>query len=131
MHKVPKYHSILTGATLGLIFTRSAGHYYYFFVGKGKEGGKEHMAKVIECLKAHYEVQDSEMGKVYRWCPERAVVECTCGEEATLSAFRSSCPECGADHAPIVEEVLAARPEEGNGDHPWRSLQPHTPTRGA
>ena len=130
MRKVTKYHNILTGATLGLIFTRSAGH-YYFFLGKGKEGGKEHMAKVIECVKAHYEVQDVEMGKVYRWCPERAVVECTCGEEPTLSAFRSTCPECGADHAPIVEEVLAARPEEGNGDHPWRSLQPHTPTRGA
>jgi hypothetical protein len=130
VRKVAKYHSILTGATLGFIFTRSVAH-YYFFLGKGKEGGKEHMAKVIECLKAHYEVQDLEMGKVYRWCPERAVVECTCGEEPTLSAFRSTCPECGADHAPIVEEVLAARPEEGNGDHPWRSLQPHTPTRGA
>jgi len=126
------YHSILKGAVLGFIVTHSAAHYYYyFFLGKGKEGGKEHMAKVIECVKAQYEVQDLEMGKVYRWCPERAVVECTCGEEPTLSAFRSTCPECGADHAPIVEEVLAARPEEGNGDHPWRSLQPHTPTRGA
>jgi hypothetical protein len=125
------YHSIPKGATLGFIVTRSAAHYYYFFLGKGKEGGKEHMAKVIECLKAHYEVQDLEMGKVYRWCPERAVVECSCGEEPTLSAFRSTCPECGADHAPMVEEVLAARPEEHKGDHPWRSLQPHTPTRGA
>ena len=130
MRKVTKYHSILTGATLGFIFTRSAAHYYFFFLGKGKEGGKEHMAKVIACIKAHYEVQDVEMGKVYRWCPERAVVECTCGEEPTLSACRSTCPGCGADHAPIVEEVLAA-PPEGNGDHPWRSLQPHTPTRGA
>jgi hypothetical protein len=129
VRKVAKYHSILTGATLGLIFTRSAAH-YYFFLGKGKEGERSTVAKVIECVKAHYEVQDVEMGKVYRWCPERAVVECTCGEEPTLSAFRSTCPECGADHAPIVEEVLAARPE-GNGDHPWRSLQPHTPTRGA
>ena len=131
MHKITMYHSIPTGATIGFIFTHSAAHYYYFFLGKGKEGGKEDMAKVIECVKAHYEVQDLEMGKVYRWCPEGAVVECACGEESTLSAFRSTCPECGADHAPIVEEVLAARPEEDIGDHPWRSLQPHTPTRSA
>src|SRR5215204_1805146 len=78
----------------------------------------------------NYEIQDVEMGKVYRWCPERAVLECTCGEQVTLSAFRSTCPECGADHAPNVEEVLDARPED-KGDHPWRCLQPHTPMRGA
>ena len=132
MRKVTKYHSILSGATLDFIVTRSAAHYcYFFFLGKGKEGGKENMAKVIECVKAHYEVQDLEMGKVYRWCPERAVVECTCGEQVTLSASRSTCTECGANHAATVEEVLAALPEEDKGDRPWRSLQPHTPTRGA
>jgi hypothetical protein len=27
------------------------------------------MATVIERVEAHYEVQDVEMGKVYRWCP--------------------------------------------------------------
>ena len=70
------------------------------------------MAKVIECVEAHYEVQDVEMGKVYRWCPANVLVECTCGEEPTLSAFRTTCGECGADHAAFVEEVLAARPEE-------------------
>ena len=88
------------------------------------------MTKVIERVRAHYEVEDVEMGKVYRWCPARVVLECTCGEELTLSAFRSTCLECGADHAATVEEVLAARPED-KGDHPWRSLQPYTPTRGA
>ncbi len=66
------------------------------------------MTKLLERLEAHYEVEDVEMGKVYRWCPERAVVECTCGEEPTLSAFRSTCGECGADHAAIVEEALHA-----------------------
>ncbi len=86
---------------------------------------------MIEYVKAHYEVQDLEMGKVYRWCPERAVVECTCGEELTLSAFNTTCPQCGANHAAIVEEVLAGRLEEDKGDHPWRSLQPYAPTRGA
>ena len=126
------YHSIPKGAVLGFIVTRSAAHYYYyfFFLGKGKEGGKEHMAKVIECLKAHYEVQDLEMGKVYRWCPQKVELQCSCGEQLTLSAFKTTCPECGADHAAIIEEVLEARPED-KGDHPWRSLQPYTPARGA
>jgi hypothetical protein len=85
---------------------------------------------IIERLEAHYEVEDVEMGKVYRWCPERAVLECTCGQELTLSAFNTTCPECGADHAATVEEVLEARPED-EGDHPWRFLQLYTPTRGA
>ena len=88
------------------------------------------MTKLLERLEAHYEVEDLEMGKVYRWCPERALLECTCGEELILSAFNTTCPECWADHASIVEEVLDARPED-KGDHPWRYLQPYTPTRGA
>jgi hypothetical protein len=37
--------------------------------GKGKE---DTVAKVIQSLVAHYEIQDVEMGKVYRW--ERSVV---------------------------------------------------------
>ena len=88
------------------------------------------MARFIECVQAHYEVQDVEMGKVYRWCPETVVVECTCGEQLTLTAFKTACPEYGADHAAIVEEMLLARPED-KGELPWRYLQPHTPTRGA
>ncbi len=88
------------------------------------------MTKLLERLEAHYEVEDVEMGKIYRWCPERAMVECTCGEQLTLSALETTCGECGADHASIVEEVLDARPED-KVDHPWRYLQPYVPTRGA
>ena len=88
------------------------------------------MTKVLVRLEAHYEVEEVEMGKVYRWCPERAVLECACGEQLTLSAFETTCDECGVDHAPLVEEVLDARPED-KGEYPWRYLQPYTPTRGA
>ena len=88
------------------------------------------MVKVIGRVDAHYEAQDLEKGKVYKWCPETAMVECTCVEELALSAFNTTCPECGTDHADIVEEVLEARPED-KGDHPWRYLQPYTPSRGA
>ena len=49
------------------------------------------MAKVIECAQAHYEVQDVEFGKIYKWCPERVVVECQCGQRLSLSASMTSC----------------------------------------
>ncbi len=70
------------------------------------------MAKVIERVQAHYEVQDVEMGKVYRWHPESIVVECYCSNESTLTASKNACSECGADHRTIVEEVLDASPED-------------------
>jgi hypothetical protein len=69
------------------------------------------VAKVIERIEAHYETQDMEMGKVYRWCPERVVVECNCGKRATLSTSSvPTCSRCGEDHADIVGEVLEEEP---------------------
>lgn len=92
------------------------------------------MARVIERLEAHYEVLDAELGKVYRWCPESVVVECECGMTPSLTASKSTCDECGADHRVIVQEVLEARPEDEEEEvdyHPWRSLRPYyAPTRG-
>jgi hypothetical protein len=87
--------------------------------------------KVLERLDAQYEVREVPMGKVYRWRPESVVVECgECGENQTLSASRHACEECGADHRPVVEQVLDPRPEYEN-KYPWRYLQPYAPTRGA
>ena len=100
-----------------------------YYLGKGK-GPMTKATKVIERVEAHYDVQDMEMGKVYRWCPTNVLIECTCGEEPTLSAFGTTCGECGADHAAFVGDLLDARLED-NGVHPWRYLQPYTPTRGA
>ena len=42
-------------------------------------------AKIIERVEAHYEIQDVEMGKVYRWCPASIVVRCGCGEKLSLT----------------------------------------------
>ena len=90
------------------------------------------MAKVIERVDAHYEIQDVPMGKVYRWCPESVVVECEeCAENTTLTASKRACGKCGADHRAFVEEVLEAYPED-EVKHPWRSVRPYyTPIRGA
>ena len=89
------------------------------------------MAKVIERLDAHYEVQDVEFGKVYKWHPESLVLECDCGEKPSLTASKSACGECGADYRDLLEDVLEDHPED-KVEHPWRSLRPYyTPTRGA
>jgi hypothetical protein len=88
------------------------------------------VVRVIECVKAHYEVQDQEMGKVYRWCPESAVLDCDCGEELSLTASTTACVGCGADHAGFIGEVLEVRAVD-KVEHPWRLVRPYyRPTRG-
>jgi hypothetical protein len=87
-------------------------------------------AKVIRHIPTHYEVQNVEMGKVYRRCPESVIIECDYDETLILTASRTTCGRCGADHAAIAEEVLDPRSED-KVDHPWRSLRPYyVPTRG-
>lgn len=87
------------------------------WVGKGK---RNIVAKVIECAQAHYEVQDVEFGKVYKWRSERVVVECQCGQRLSLSASTTSCLECGRDHALAVREALTDRWQSDQTLHPWR-----------
>lgn len=86
--------------------------------------------QLLEHVNAHYEVQEVEMGTVYRWCPESVVIECECGEKPSLTASRTTCSGCGADHTSLTEEVLNIR-QEDKVEHPWRSLRPYyLPTRG-
>ena len=90
------------------------------------------MTGIIERhIEAPYKVQDVQMGKVYRWCPESVVLKCECGEKLVLTASSSTiCGECGAEHEGIVEEALDSR----SGDEvyrPWRSRRPYyAPSRG-
>jgi hypothetical protein len=54
------------------------------------------VAKVIEHVEAHYEGQDVQFAKVYRWYPERAVIKCNCCDTPILTVFGTTCSECGA-----------------------------------
>lgn len=83
--------------------------------------------KIVERIPAHYEVQEvAELGRAYRWCPERAVLECgACGKRTTFnrsSLITSvvSC-ECGERssarvRAQLLDELLT----EDEVAHPWR-----------
>jgi hypothetical protein len=78
------------------------------------------VTKVIERLKPRYEVQDVEFGKVYKWRPERIVLECECGKRRSLTASMTSCIECGRDHLLAVQKASMNRPQSDQILHPWR-----------
>ena len=48
------------------------------------------MAKVIELVRARYEVQDVEFGKVYRWYSEWVIVERDWGKRVKLHPGRKA-----------------------------------------
>lgn len=87
----------------------------------GYYGKGELMITIVERIQGHYDVQEMEFGRVYRWCPECVVVDCDCGERLTLTASSTAvCCRCGADHTITFRAELAA---ERLGDevlHPWR-----------
>ena len=84
------------------------------------------MAKITERARAGYDVEEVEYGKVYRWQPETVVVECGCGEEASLTSSETDCEECGAEHTRLVREDLSERQPQGDEDmHPWRYMEDH------
>ena len=83
--------------------------------------------KLIERIPAHYEVEEvDDLGHVYRWCPEKAVVKCgECGKKTTFKRSNLitsivTC-ECGARNtAGIREELLTEMLAKDETIHPWR-----------
>jgi hypothetical protein len=83
--------------------------------------------RVIERVAEHYDVQSTEFGRIYKWCPECVVVECKCGKRMTLKRtdlidVGADC-ECGMEHtnsvrAEVVIQLLDEAYEAHH--HPWR-----------
>ena len=84
------------------------------------------MLKVLERVDARYDIEEVQRGKVYKWRPESVLIECECGEPATLAASRITCEECSKEHAGLLlEEALAEQRSSGQrleeeDLHPWR-----------
>lgn len=79
------------------------------------------MLRSVKRTRGHYEVQELDFGRVYRWCPERVDIECECGERSDVTiASTAACPRCGANHATTIREGLAAGRSEDQALHPWR-----------
>jgi hypothetical protein len=79
------------------------------------------MVTIVEHTEGHYNVQEVEFGRVYRWCPQCVIVDCDCGERLTLTASSTAvCRRCGADHTATVRAELAARRMGDEVLRPWR-----------
>ncbi len=81
--------------------------------------------KVVERVDARYDIQELQMGKVYKWRPESLLIECECGQKTTLTVSDTACEECGKEHIDLLEEVLRDHRKRqrrlGEEDlHPWR-----------
>ena len=81
--------------------------------------------KVIERVDARYDVQELELGKVYKWLPESLLIECECGQTTALTASSTTCEECGKEHVGLLQKALAeqrsSRQQFGEEElHPWR-----------
>jgi hypothetical protein len=83
--------------------------------------------RMIEQTIGHYETQDVELGRVYRWLPGSVTLECEeCGKRSThtkSTLIRSSITcECGKDDtATIREKLIFELLEETQDLHPWRN----------
>jgi hypothetical protein len=79
------------------------------------------MITALEQIEGHYEVQEVEFGKVYRWSPRHLKIECECGEKLLpITTSSAICPRCGADHTAILRGTLnARRSSRDRALHPW------------
>ena len=98
--------------------------------GRHRERRMFFAVRIVEHVKGHYETQDVEYGRVYKWQPGSITVECgECGQRSThtkSALIRSliTC-ECGKDHtARIREELVFQVLEETEDLHPWRYHHP-------
>jgi hypothetical protein len=87
-------------------------------------GGRDLVMKVIKRVAEHYDVQQVEFGRSYRWCPECVVLECDCGKRMSLKRLEivgsGVICECGAElSARICEEVVIELLDEDAAIHPW------------
>ena len=81
--------------------------------------------RVVERVAGQYETQDLEFGRLYKWHPERVMVECKCGKRSTFKRLEiiDSIPtcECGEDHsARVREELVIEMLEDDEVVRPWR-----------
>jgi hypothetical protein len=81
---------------------------------------EELQAKVIESIGGYFGPQEVPFGVVYRWHSGYVLLECGCSERLILTCSMTTCSECGADHAAIVQEALAGQCSEDEALHPWR-----------
>ena len=92
--------------------------------------------RIIERITEQYEaVEVEDFGRVYKWRPEKVVVECngcakrTTFEKSKLLTSIVACDRCSAKStAGIREELLVELPIPDEDAHPWRYWSPREGT---
>lgn len=70
------------------------------------------MTAIEEYIEGHYEVREVPYGKVYRWGPGSALVECACGQSMITEEDAAACSRCGANYKGVVGELVGKPPEQ-------------------
>jgi hypothetical protein len=79
------------------------------------------MSTATERTIGHYEIQEVDFGRVYRWCPEPLDANCDCGGRSDVGAVSAAaCPRCGMNPAAMIGAVPTAGRSEDRALHPWR-----------
>ncbi len=87
--------------------------------------------RIVERIPAHYEIEEvRDLGRSYRWCPEKVAVECGgCGKRMSFNRSQLitsivTCGGCGTrSTAGVREELLVEVLAEDEVAHPWRYWQ--------
>lgn len=89
------------------------------------EGPHENVgeAQAIERFEGYYEAQEIPFGVVYKWCPERFVIQCSCGKRPILTATVTTCSGCGADHTALIGSRQIIQPLFDGRDPPALALR--------
>lgn len=78
-------------------------------------------ATVVERIEGHYDVQEVAFGRIYRWCPERIVAECGCGERTVLTDAQVAVCSCCGERLSVED---AGEDADDEILRPWR-YEPH------
>src|SRR3954468_9674081 len=66
---------------------------------------------VKESVEGHYEVLEEPYGKIYKWVPAYALIECGCGQLfSTEGTIATSCPTCDADYTGVDLRLGESKP---------------------
>lgn len=101
---------------------------YKTLVCLSRNGERERslVSKVIERVEARYDIEEVQVGKVYKWRPESVLIECECGERTILTVSDTTCEKCGEEHMDLLRKVRTeqCRGQLGKEDlHPWRNSE--------
>jgi hypothetical protein len=78
------------------------------------------VVRIVERVAEHYDVEEREFDRVYRWRPASVVVECYCGEKSSLTLSKTTYQVCRSDLSEAVWEELYVRETRDEELHPWR-----------